>query len=80
MLATWLKIASLYMHDITASFAYVSKLCVGQVTSMENWQKFEYSNLNYSALLELRIINEVPINRSQLDVICVQKAKRNTKY
>ena len=49
-------------------------------TSIENWQYFEYFDLNISVLLALRIINEVPINRSQLDVICVQKAKRNTKY
>ena len=43
-------------------------------------QIFEYFDLNISGLLALRIINEVPINRSQLDVICVQKVKRNTKY
>ena len=41
------------------SLSYTNELHVGQVVSMENWQKFEYFNLNISALLSDLITNKV---------------------
>ena len=41
--------------------------------------KFEFLNLNYSALLADKRPNEVPFNRPKLDVICVQRTKKNIK-